>query len=888
MSVARVDSTPLLTEADVTARMMEIDASIDHGAKGWTMSQFSKFQKNFGLAISMGLWITLFYVPVCSKVAHDWLFVKQDLASAWNSPDIESYWPNVVQMMFFTVFLPTGTTVQLAWQGMAGTIAASVNIFWMAKLFPLGGKCNKIGDPWIGGIRGFCEEYADPNYGRFLWVVWIDLVGFMFIVLASKANENAMKFSLSWHMTYMMTFMSFSGYTPSHAVTITSWFGCGLAIMATVFPCSQCVTAEISKDPLRVVKLVRDLTEDSMDFLLRSPYLSSHSNAACRFRFESEVNSFEGLVDCMQSNLVNSWWETFNLGDYYNLRRRAMNFTNSFGNQVGSLDDALVCMKIAVLGDATPLWKQVDDDTIKEIMEVRKVICNKIQVMIGAALALLHKLAGDYVVLGDSPPRSDLDNVRAIRNQTLADVESCIKDLETNEAFGHSTRKLLANLNILAFSHITLTDKILQLADSTLEKQEEQTKEGAQSWPVPIFLLVKRGLSATFNFSELVSEQQDGIEKRSFTFRNLLTLIVTFILGNFLNGNVFTCFSATMPGTLAVLISHFPGSAFYKNLMRLLGVTLGKVVPIIIISAVRLVGDRGTLSEAVHLTLVFLFMAFFSYMYYSSPEWSYVGCLIAGFGCYTLVGTNLHMNAEGLEDLYVARYMEIGQVTMAIFIQIIIDTYDTHVNKKFPRDIVTSNMAIIGIGPQEEEGAVMQGFLHFFTGDFENMRKVIEKVRGVLQKQSALVPETANKTQIVKGMRPMFPHQLYIDVLAKIKRLIENMEVLALIKDVENHFQWTPEPSRWEDVANSQPRRQFQIALVKAAEMFQEILMQHRDKPLEPKDLDQPPVSTEDIEKHHHHVASLRFSTVWRVLSESIEICYDIERACYTSGRYVF
>jgi len=320
--------------------------------------------------------------------------------------------------------------------------------------------------------------------------------------------------------------------------------------------------------------------------------------------------------------------------------------------------------------------------------------------------------------------------------------------------------------------------------------------------------------------------------------------------------------------------------------MRLLGVTLGKVLPIIAIAAVAAVGTQGTASEVVHLAVVFLFMMFFSYMYYASPEWSYVGCLIAGFGCYTLVGTNLYSDSAALEALYVSRYMEIGQVTMAIFAQIIVDTIDTCINKKFPRDVVTNNMITIGVGEGEAMGQLVRGVVGFFSGSFAEMSATIATVNGLLSKQKALVPETEDKTVIVRGLRPSFPHELYTSVLTLITRLVENMEVLALVKDVEARFKWNPEPARWEAVAQSLPRHQFQKALVKATEMFQEVLMQDKEKPLKAVGLDETAASFEEISDHHNHVASLRFSLVWRVLNESIELCYEIERLCYASGRF--
>jgi len=195
-------------------------------------------------------------------------------------------------------------------------------------------------------------------------------------------------------------------------------------------------------------------------------------------------------------------------------------------------------------------------------------------------------------------------------------------------------------------------------------------------------------------------------------------------------------------------------------------------------------------------------------------------------------------------------------------------------------------MITIGVGEGEAMGQLVRGVVGFFSGSFAEMSATIATVNGLLSKQKALVPETADKTVIVRGLRPSFPHELYSSVLTLITRLVENMEVLALVKDVEARFKWNPEPARWEAVAQSLPRHQFQKALVKATEMFQEVLMQDKEKPLKAVGLNETAASFEEISDHHNHVASLRFSLVWRVLNESIELCYEIERLCYASGRF--
>lgn len=60
-----------------------------------------------------------------------------------------------------------------------------------------------------------------------------------------------------------------------------------------------------AKDMLRPAKLAQDLTEEPEECLLKSAYASGHSNAASHYRFESEVNTVEGLAGCMQNILDN-------------------------------------------------------------------------------------------------------------------------------------------------------------------------------------------------------------------------------------------------------------------------------------------------------------------------------------------------------------------------------------------------------------------------------------------------------------------------------------------------------------------------------------------------------------------------------------------------------
>jgi len=130
-----------------------------------------------------------------------------------------------------------------------------------------------------------------------------------------------------------------------------------------------------------------------------------------------------------------------------------------------------------------------------------------------------------------------------------------------------------------------------------------------------------------------------------------------------------------MSVSLAVMLSEDkPGGSLNTNVQRLLGVSVGKSLTLIIMAFVGLFGDSGLVSGGIHIAMVFLFMTFFSYVYYDGGYWSYVACLVAGFGCYTLAGTSADQAFSSIT--LTTRYAEICQLTTAIVGRLIIDALD--------------------------------------------------------------------------------------------------------------------------------------------------------------------------------------------------------------------
>jgi len=280
----------------------------------------------------------------------------------------------------------------------------------------------------------------------------------------------------------------------------------------------------------------------------------------------------------------------------------------------------------------------------------------------------------------------------------------------------------------------------------------------------------------------------------------------------------------------------------------------------------------------VHLIAVFIYMAFFSYMYYTSPEWSYVGCLIAGFGCYGLVG--LHVEEAQAAD-YVTRYRELGQVTVAIMIQLTVDCIDTSWSKQWPRDVIVRNMRQIGMNTDandKEDGLIIQAYKHFFTGDFDGMKKRITEAKGILAGQAVMLSECASKTLVVRGMKTPFPHDLCSKALYYIDKILDEAEILYLI---ENSNVIQEEPVEWQMVYMHYKDRVVPTLRLAFRALQHVLELETEDTKINPKVRD-----PRDKEKAVQESNRIRVTVANRALHDCLEHCFDLEHICYSSGRF--
>merc|ERR1711957_704265 len=112
-----------------------------------------------------------------------------------------------------------------------------------------------------------------------------------------------------------------------------------------------------------------------------------------------------------------------------------------------------------------------------------------------------------------------------------------------------------------------------------------------------------------------------------------------------------------------------------KNLKRLLGVILGKVVPLLCIEVLVWTPCESPERFFCHYAMIVGILTATEYMAFSSKQWAYVGGLMGGFSC---VGLLAHPGCN--EDTDTVRntnragsYKEIIEVAVCLMIQIVVD-----------------------------------------------------------------------------------------------------------------------------------------------------------------------------------------------------------------------
>jgi len=329
----------------------------------------------------------------------------------------------------------------------------------------------------------------------------------------------------------------------------------------------------------------------------------------------------------------------------------------------------------------------------------------------------------------------------------------------------------LAEENIFSFALSLSARKMTDFADRIVAMANE--KDGAfvtlslhNNTCVELLKSFWSGIVSTWSPTRIFER-----EHLKFAFRNLVSITVVFLFSYFVpSGSVFVQYSSVMAGTLTLLIvgdgTHQIGSMIHKNLHRLLGVVLGKVLPIIITWLVLFFDCLSNTRFIIQALTTWLYVYIFTYVYYVSDMWGYVGCLIAGFGVYQLL---VPCSADPVST-FQSRYQEIGSVVFAIFVQGLI-------HSMFSRHTPTQ-LQIKAVDNLSK--AFLASYEAFFQCDLPAMQAGGRDAAMHLATCKALLPECDPKLKAVSCGEKDFKYDLCAQVLRSLEHLEGEFNLLIV------------------------------------------------------------------------------------------------------------
>lgn len=782
---------------EVDEKLKLLKSTVGRQAKGTIkyMDQNKIFMGHLSLALSTATLVVMFGLPLfsshlrtivfgdhrCDPAAHGLYLLKEedgteptltkvkDLSSLEVSDymnivdcgfipsSYKGYWPNVVQFCFFSILTNTGTTVQLTLQGFFGTFLATLNVWVLYQIFPLGSQME------CPGGAETCDPiemvYKDPNY--IPAVVWAEAILFALFWLVSKAPKNMVMFLASYHVYFISKFLNpaVSGLTGSlpmgflglywdsepTIINMTSLLGGVLAIVGTLIPKPLLNTKALQENALTAVEGMTDAWEKAIDYFI------GDTQQAVRFSVASKMDAVKGSFDRTEDSINGAWFEHFDIG-HFGVARELFRLFVEAGHGMNKL------LAIA----KTALVREKFDGNHKEF-------CSGV----GKDMKELNEATTDLFMLCcrccvdghlSREEKEELNEKLSVVKGKEKDLARSYRETMKNQPY---VSEDLSNENCFVYGFAAYVRTVVELANDLPDlAAKKETSKCKNFWGGIC------GMIADMFSCDLLL-QADNLK---FSIVNFLPILVTFLIAYFADADnenhIFVSHAPLMPGTLALIITASYGSTFKGNIDRLVGLVLGNVIPLLVLAVVFSFSCESWMRTAAQMILVFLYFLTFSYVYYSSKTWGFVGCALCGFGAYPLmVSCEAGEGAAGSFNYHMrSNYKVIAQTTVAVLIRMFIETA---LLDKAPRDLAVDQL-------KDLLESVEDAYEEFFEGDFEGMKEKYDQVQKMLASCETYYADTSPQLEFAPGPRLPFKHKFFGDVQAQLKVAISELGVLAI------------------------------------------------------------------------------------------------------------
>mmetsp|Transcript_90586 Transcript_90586/g.157224 ORF Transcript_90586/g.157224 Transcript_90586/m.157224 type:complete len:1027 (-) Transcript_90586:66-3146(-) len=726
------------------------------------------FWKNLELALRVAVWVTLFGLPTYHDYFINVFFGQPDAASKefcgnnlgrfYNNsgtmepfqhqhgddipvvqcgilPDIyKGYWPTVGMMIIFSVYQNLGMTVRLCWQGIIGTFWAVVNNVVMCVLFPKGA--------------------AGDHYWPVL--AWFDVILIVVLFLVCNAETNTIKFGLSTHICLMIEFMT-PGLGPTmgeipmiggvnwdnEAVCwlLTAIIGALVAVLACLLPYPLTNITEVDDICVAYVLRASKIFHCCVNYMCGPAMTPEGEQLACRIlKLNENLVSMKGQNDA-------AWWETGGL-TWLGLKKQQM--YGDFEEVLSRLQSVMTTIRRTVRAeDFKGQHKSFMSDSIQKPLNE---LCDCIEALAEGAA----KGCEDGNI--DDKEKEDLEKLildLEVHQKTLVEV---YLNQSSQLKGGMRLKEDLGAEHTFLFCLVTWGHRLRIFVKRVLFHHKAKPPSMKDHMKQAMLSIKETWEPATLKTTERIL----------YTVRNTLTIMIAYVLAMELKDkSLFTQYSSTMPMTLTMLISRQPGTTFFNSTQRLMGVTLGKVLPLLMVGMANLFTCEDWKQYAWHMSSSLGFELGFLYMYFTSMKYAGLGCFAAAYGCAFLF---VPCSNSNFEATYSARYKELGQICCAIVIQQMVDVVFSF--KQDPR-----NQAIAAVKNVKEQ--LKKGYGQFFKQD-QFLMDDYDDIKKAIAGAEQWVSECDPQLEVCPGWETPFNVNLYASCVDTFHVLLGDFLILAL------------------------------------------------------------------------------------------------------------
>jgi len=564
-------------------------------------------------------------------------------------------------------------------------------------------------------------------------------------------------FGMSWHVTWMMSFMNPAigvqvfidsesrwwnwTLTDFFVVEVTTVLGAAIAIIATLVPKAKVQNLQSMYDQAMAVNYaIAQIWSEAVQ------YLGGSRRTAVRFQIETRIDAIDALASEVHENSVGAWWETLDLGNAGRKRR----LLDRFDTNAMDIRDLLYVVKTCILAETF-------DDNAAE----HSIFWNKLQHAVGELTISTSDLMWLCLETFEDGEMNEeeIDRIDEQLSRVAVSRASLVESFHKAEP---SISEELSEEQTFIFALACWSRKNSDFAKNVVEsaRSGKLHHSGSFMWG---FL---QGVFRTWDIKEIMQ-----VDHLKCALRNWLSIVACFLIGYYGQGSIFSRYNYVMAMTLTLLFvkegSHHV--EYEQCAHRLLGVALGKSLPIIVDSILDTLPCDSQIGLVVQIFAVWAYVSTWCFLYYSSEKWSYVSCLIGGFGIYQLIAPRCSNTSHDV--LFVTKYKEIGNVIMAIFIQALLHAL---LSRTSARKLLSARLQGFGL-------ALREAFQALFDADVASMQAAVREASAELAVAKVLAPECDPKLRLYRGRKAPLKMDVCNGILSYAEQLVGQLAMLLVI-----------------------------------------------------------------------------------------------------------